>query len=82
EQINDFIVQNKDKLLYQDQDVFNKLLDGMILKGDNEYNYALCMLVFPFNGILHHYIGPIKPWDTDFSRPAIAKGFYETIEKI
>ncbi len=82
DKLNKFIGENREILDFQDQDVVNKMFYQYILEGDIYYNFQIGMLLYTENGILIHYTGPIKPWSDKYSRPVLAKPYYDTLLKL
>lgn len=70
EEIYDYIINNKDKLSFQDQDVINLLFQEHIEFIDSKYNYQINNQPYVDinNPIIIHYSERIKPWNhSDFS---------------
>lgn len=78
--LNKFIADNADVLDFQDQDVVNKLFCGKILQSHVYNNFQVGMLLYTEGGNLVHYTGPVKPWFDEYSRPFLAKPYYDILE--
>lgn len=82
DKLNEFISENASILLFQDQDVVNKMFYGKIFPASIDYNFQIAMLLYTDGGILHHYTGPIKPWDDDYARPLLAWAYYDAMKML
>ena len=80
EEINSFINENKNILLYQDQDVLNKMFDGKIKKLDKTYNYQISHVRsenLEFDKKIIHYLSTPKPWSDMYRFPFHAVFYYK-----
>lgn len=83
EKLNSFIEEYSDILIYQDQDVINKLFEHYIKVVDYKYNYQINMVLKKFeNCILTHYTTSKKPWFDDYDRKKQAIDFYTFLDRI
>jgi len=58
-----FLEENKNRIVYQDQDVLNSVFDNRVIFLDKKYNKH-AVNSYKFNDVvLLHFIGKDKPWD-------------------
>lgn len=77
QEIYNFIINNSDILVYQDQDVINKLFEDKIKIVDKIYNYQINAIEEDYlydECILVHYSEKTKPWKKDY--PKIKAGYH------
>lgn len=82
ENLNHYIAQYSGILLYQDQDVINKLFEHYIKVVDCKYNYQINMVVGEFKErVLTHYTTAKKPWLDNYNRKKYAIDFYNFLDQ-
>ena len=84
EEILEFIKENYEKLIFQDQDVINKLFMNRIKIIDKKYNYQINTV--KENKIIDdirlvHYSEQLKPWDTNYDEPLKGMFYYNILKK-
>ena len=83
EEILSFINKNSERLIFQDQDVINKLFYKDIKHVDTKYNYQINTTPSnnPINNIkLVHYSERMKPWNMNYDDPEKAIFYYNLIK--
>ena len=84
ENILEYINNNYQILIYQDQDVLNKLFYSEIKLGDIRYNYQINYIDIGneiLNPCLVHYSQRVKPWDNKYYKDENAKYYYDFIKE-
>ena len=82
-EIIEFIKDNINKLIFQDQDVINKMFFDKIKLIDNKYNYQINTVEVDniIDDIrLVHYSERLKPWNMDYNEPLKAIFYYKVIK--
>lgn len=77
DELNKFIKDNYDILMFHDQDIINKLFNKYIKYADIKYNYQINMIMKNNNDSnIVHYASSKKPWFLDYDTPHLANDFY------
>lgn len=85
EKMMNFIDDNREILIMQDQDIINKLFYKKIKLVSNIYNYQINGYEdneLINNPILIHYSDSLKPWNRDYPSRIKAKYYYDILQKL
>ena len=85
EKINDFIEENHERLIMQDQDIINKMFYKKIKILPGKYNYQINSYLdndINKSSVLIHYSDSLKPWNFNYNSVIKSKFYYDTLYEL